>query len=127
MFQAADVKQHTLSGGPDPSRSHIHKNDNGANRLCGAQRVSTKPFHLAGISLECTVSDVVSYCRQRRVVITGCYMIRTRMWGTQSAKIFVSDNCSASIMKVGSWPEFVRCRLWECDPPKRVDEPSLLQ
>ena len=86
--------------------------------LKGAERVRTKPFHLAGISPDCSATDVTAYCRQRNVLGTGCYLIRTGIGGTQSPNIFVNQSSIDTILKENFWPDLVRCRGWERDPPR---------
>ena len=62
--------------------------DSKPSRLYGSARVSSKPLHLSHLGPECNVADVILYCREKRVIVTGCYFIRTRICqcGTQSAK-----------------------------------------
>ena len=43
--------------------------------LHGSRRVSTKPFHVSRIALDCRLEDVVRFCTDRRVIVTGCYFI----------------------------------------------------
>ena len=49
-----------------------------ASRPKGADRVDCTPFHLSNISLTSSVEDVITFCRLKRVTVTGCYAIRTR-------------------------------------------------
>ena len=86
--------------------------------LKGAEKISCKPYHLAGISLDSSAADVASYCEARHVRITGCYLIRSRVWGTVSAKIFVDCGAWSKVLDSGFWPEFIRCRQWKSTPPK---------
>ena len=49
------------------------------------------------------------------------------MWGTQSAKLFVSAEHADLMRDPDSdfWPEHIMCRFWERDPPRRAQfEPS---
>ena len=71
----------------------------------GSRRVSTKPFHVSGIALDCRLEDVVRFCTDCRVIVTGCYFIRTRVWGTQSAKLFVAESSASAVLRDGFWPE----------------------
>ena len=86
-------------------------------RLKGAVRVRCMPFHLSGISLESDADDIVSYCRSKAVVITGCYLIRSRIWGTQSAKIYVDKESKELVLGDSFWPTHLKCRVWEPDAP----------
>ena len=95
----------------------------GGCSLSGAQRVRTSKFHLRGISLDCSAESIISYCRQRKVLVTGCYLIRSTVWGTQSAKLFVSEACSQTILNDGFWPKFVSCRQWLREPPVNSGSP----
>ena len=86
--------------------------------LCGAQRVEVKTFHVAGISLDCSAADVISYCRRKKVLATACNLLRSRIWDTQSAKLYVALSHADLVASSDFWPEFVRCRPWERKPPK---------
>ena len=90
------------------------------SRLYGSDRITTKAFHLSGIGLDCCTGDVVQHCRDRGVVTTGCLFIRTRVWGTQSAKLFVSMQSAAEVTKKDFWPNLIKCREWESSPPRRL-------
>ena len=87
--------------------------------LHGARSVQCCALHLSHISLESKVEDVLTHCRQRRVNVAGCFFIRSRNWGTQSAKIFVADSFVDDVLKEGFWPEMIECRRWESTPPRR--------
>ena len=102
---------------PTPSNNLSGKRVTGNATLRGAQRVSASPFHLAGISLESTAEDIVSYCRTRNVSVTGCYLVRSRVWGTQSAKLFAATSSADKILDSNFWPEHMRCRKWDNYPP----------
>ena len=86
-------------------------------KLYGSKRVTSRAFHLSGIGLDCTPEDVVLHCKQRRVAVTGCVFIRTRLWGTHSAKLYVAENCTVDVVKDGFWPSLIRCRKWDLNPP----------
>ena len=90
-----------------------------SNGLHGASRVACSALHLSHISPESNVEDVLQHCRERRVNVAGCFFIRTRIWGTQSAKILVADCSVAEVLKDGFWPEKIECRRWESTPPRR--------
>ena len=100
--QPADVWEHVSS-----RRSRQRKPGN----LLGAKRVKCTPCHLRVVSLESTAEQIVAYCRE--VLVTGCHFIRTRVWGTQSAKIFVGSDCLESVTASSFWPEFIKFRKWE--------------
>ena len=85
---------------------------------CGAQRVEVKTFHVAGISLDCSAADVISYCRRKKVLATACNLLHSRIWGTQSAKLYVPLSHEDLVASSGFWQGFVRCRPWERKPPK---------
>ena len=112
-----------------PLQSGPHKNHSrgdgsraspaaGLGRLRGAQRVKTAAFHLRGISMDCSADDIVAHCRQWNVTATGCFMLRTRVWGTQLAKLFIAKGETELVMSPDFWPEFICCRPWERDPPR---------
>ena len=85
--------------------------------LKGAVRVHCMPFHLSGISLESDADDIVSYCRSKKVAITGCYLIRSRIWGTQSAKIYIDKESKKNVLDESFWPTHLKCRVWEPKAP----------
>ena len=92
--------------------------------LKGHAKVSCKPYCLAGVSLSCTAADVSAYCLQRDVCITGCYLLHSRVWGTQSAKIFIESSADDKVLRDSFWPEFIRCRPWEKHPPQSNPRPA---
>ncbi len=85
--------------------------------LCGSKRVKTKCYFLSGVSPDCTEEQIRNYCNKRSVQTTGCYILRSRNWGTQSAKLFVANDCSDTVEQTDFWPEFIQCRQWMRDPP----------
>ena len=91
--------------------------DSRPSGLYGSARVSSKPLHLSHLGPDCNVADVVRYCREKRVIVTGCYFIRTRIWGTQSAKVFVDDASLEAVLSEDFWPNLVECRRWTATPP----------
>ena len=90
--------------------------------LQGARRVRTECLFVSGISPDNTADEVIQYCRERSVQVTGCYLLRSKIWGTQSAKLFVSTDHVEEVRDRASefWPEHITCRSWERDPPKRT-------
>ena len=90
----------------------------GRGGLRGAQRVRTKCFFVSGLSPDCTVDEVVDFCRDQSVNIIACYLLRSRAWGTLSAKIFVAEASCEAVVKADFWPEHVRCRRWKRSPPR---------
>ena len=88
-------------------------------------RVACKPFHLSGVSPTSTVEDVVTFCRLKRVNITGCYPVHTRVWGTQSMKVFVERSAEEVILSKDFWPEHVSCRKWLKNPKFGSHGPSV--
>ena len=85
--------------------------------LAGATRKKCSAFHLGGISPHSQAEDVRRYCHDRRVLVTGLYWIHTRVWGTQSAKVYVSEDAADRVLSDGFWPEHIRCRQWQSSPP----------
>ena len=54
--------------------------------LHGAERVSIGVYHLPGIDLDCTVDDVIHYCRKKGI------LKRRALHTTQTAKLYVRDD-----------------------------------
>ena len=50
--------------------------------LLGAEWAKCAPCHLRGLSQESLVGDVVAYCSERKVQVTGCYPVCSRACGT---------------------------------------------
>jgi len=97
-----------------------------AGSLSGAPRLKCKPFHLSFISLESTAEDVRKYCKSRNVLLTGCYSVKTKRWGTQSMKIYADSTVEAKILSDEFWPELVRCRAWTKEPPSTFNRTDLI-
>ena len=85
--------------------------------LKGVQRVFSKLFHLSGLSMDMTENNVIAHCRLKGVMVTGCYTIPTRRWGTKSVKVFIDKAADKAVLAETFWPEFVRCRAWLKEPP----------
>ena len=91
--------------------------------LWGAQKAPVEVYHLSGIDLDCTADDVLTYCREKGVLATACYLLPRRVrHSTQIAKLFAS---SADVQKPEFWPDFVSCRPWLDTPPRRQDVAAL--
>ena len=92
--------------------------------LRGAKSATAKPFHLSGISIECSVRDIVHYCQKQNILVTGCFLLPTRVSHVcKTAKIFVLPQFEKSILSPDFWPEFVNCRVWEATPPRNPKLP----
>ena len=107
------------------SGQHTHvpqKTRTVASPLKGAKRIVCKPFHLSGLDPETAVEDVVTYCKQKGVNTTGCYPLPTRLWGTQTMKIFVDKQSEQVVLASDFWPDLVQCRAWQKLPPSRPAE-----
>ena len=63
------------------------------------------------------------------VTVTGCYFIRTRIWGTQSEKVYVDDSSMETVLRESFWPDLVECRRWETTPPanKRFESSKAME
>ena len=85
--------------------------------LRGAQRVWCLPYYLSGISPDSTVDDIIDYCRRKSVTVTGVYLLRSKAWGTVSAKAFINKLDGEKVLSDGFWPPFMKCRLWRKEPP----------
>lgn len=93
--------------------------------LKGAEKTSIRPYHLSGISLDCTAEDVISFCRNRRVVATGCFILRPRVrHATLSAKIFMDSSTEEQFLNQNFWPSFINCRPWSRLPPTKGNVPE---
>ena len=83
--------------------------------LRGAKAFRTKTYFLSGIEEDCPAEQIPKHCRERGVNTSGGYLLRSRNWGTTSAKLFVVVDCCSIIEQSGFWPEFIECRLWMRD------------
>ena len=93
-------------------------NSNSAAGLTGAARTKYSAFHLGGISLLSQADDILRYCQDRKVLVTGVYWLRTRVWGTQSAKLYLSVDAAERVLSEHFWPQKIRCRAWRSSPPE---------
>ena len=116
--EVSDVFQEVGRNGRPVRGKARRERGSGSSCLKGAVRIHCLPFHLSGISLDSCADDIISYCRKRNVPVTGCYLIRSRVWGTQSAKIYVDKEAKERVVADGFWPTFLRCRIWEAEAPK---------
>ena len=89
--------------------------------LRGVQPSRAVPFHLSGISLDCTPDDVIHYCRARNILVTACFFLPHRVRNVAAtAKIFAQASDSAILASDPNfWPAHTRCRRWEATPPAR--------
>ncbi len=90
-----------------------------ASTLKGSERVRCKPFYVARVSLDSSAEDVINYCQTRGVIATGCYDLPTHVWGTRTMKVFLDAAAETAVLSDDFWPEYVRCRAWSKEPPKR--------
>ena len=95
----------------EQSKRQRHQKSHGSG-LQGAERVMCTPCHLRGLCQESSAADVISCCRERNVHVTGCYLIRTRVWGTQSAKLFINTKSLDSVLAEDFWPDLIKCRKY---------------
>ena len=75
--------------GTSSSSRHRQVRNDGVG-LVGATKLSCALFHVRGISLQSTEEDILLHCRAKGITVTGAYMLRTKIWGAQSAKLFVA-------------------------------------
>ena len=88
--------------------------------LVGATKLTCAPFNVSGISLDSTEEDILLYCHDKGVTVTGVYMLLTRVWGTRSAKLFAVAADGDTIISECFWPTHVMCRPWLPKPPRRA-------
>ena len=99
-------------------KTEVRSRNSAARGLTGAKRAVCKAYHLSNVSPDSSDEDMVAYCRSRGVTVTGCYLIRTRVWGTRSMKVFAESTAETTILHEQFWPEHVCCRLWTTLPPR---------
>lgn len=94
--------------------------------LRGSERVPVQPFHLSGISVDCTPDDVIDHCRGKGITVTGCFFLPSRVWfGTRTAKLFAVSNAKHQLLARPFWPAHVVCRVWEPSPPPQKPAPHV--
>ena len=49
----------------------------------------------------------------------GCYVIRTNVWGTKSAAVFVRSGCLVAVLSDAFWPDLIKCRKSKRSSPSR--------
>ena len=80
-----------------PNRTVLGGDLTSSGTLRGSKRVRTKCYFVSGVIPDSTEEQTRSYCNKRSVQTTGCYLLRSRNWGTQSAKLFVVADCSDAV------------------------------
>ena len=85
--------------------------------LTGATRMKCSAFYLGGLSLNSQADDIRHYCREHGVLLSGVYLIHTRVWGTQSAKLYVATDSAERVLSDNFLPKNIPCRVWESSPP----------
>ena len=109
----------TRSDGPaSDDNSLVARRQPSGCGLRGAQPTQTQPFHLSGISLESSASDMLGYCQKKGITATGCFLLPSRIWhGTRTAKLFAAVSCLETITNVSFWPDHMSCCVWKTDSP----------
>ena len=106
----------------------INRRQSKQSRRTGLRRISARSYSstckafLSGRHILWSgrgAEDIKQYCKSKSVNALGCYLLRSRAWSTQSAKLSVADTSSEQVLVESFWPRLVRCRPWERDPPRR--------
>ena len=87
------------------------------NELKGAVRVRKCVFFVSGIDEGCDVSLLVNYCRNKKVRVSSCRFLRSRIFGIKSARLCVAeaDAAAANMSSAEFWPENISARPWKFD------------
>ena len=90
--------------------------------LKGGKKIARKVVFVGGISINCCAEDLLAYCRQKQVEVTGCRMYSSKkVYGTMWARLTVVDKDESKVLEPDFWPQDVSARRWEFrDPPLTV-------
>ena len=85
-----------------------------SNGLRGARTIRKTVFFLGGISPECSADDITTYCSERGIMVSACRLLESRLFGTKSARLSVSqaDALKENILGESFWPENITIRPW---------------
>ena len=87
------------------------------NELKCAVRVKKCVFFGSGIDEGCDVSLLVNYCRNKKVRVSSCRFLRSRIFGIKSARLCVAeaDAAATNMSSAEFWPENISARPWKFD------------
>ena len=94
--------------------------------LKGATRIKKSVFCISGIDVSCPEDTLVNYCLSRQVRVESCRFLKSKHFGTQSARLVVSaeDAQATNMVNESFWPENITARPWKFPEtvPDRKDE-----
>ena len=87
-------------------------------RLMGVERKArdTWDVYVGNLVDSVTETHVVEYTKRNGVEVRSCYMLKSKIYGTNSARIKVAIQDKDKILDSRFWPENVRVRSWVFKP-----------
>ena len=102
--------------GAQPATPKNQTSSGPMNELKGAVRVRKCVFSVSGIDEGCDVSLLVNYCRNKKVRVSSCRFLRSRIFGIKSARLCVAEaDAAANMSSAEFWPENISARTWKFD------------
>ena len=105
--------------GAQPATPKNQTSSGPMNELKGAVRVIMRKcvFFVSGIDEGCDVCLLVNYCRNKKVRVSSCRFLRSRIFGIRSARLCVveADAAAANMSSAEFWPENISARPWKFD------------
>ena len=110
--------------GAQPATPKNQSSTGPMNELKGAVRVRKCVFFVSGIDEGCDVSLLVNYCRNKKVRVSSCRFLRSKIFGIKSARLCVAeaDAAAANMSSAEFWPENISARPWKFDDPPQSSE-----
>ena len=92
--------------------------------LKGAVPIKRCVLFVGGIDVDCDETALIKFCRSKNVRVSSCRFLRSKLFGTKSARLSVSaeDAEAANILDKDFWPDNITARPWKF-PPK-LDGPD---
>ena len=85
-------------------------------RLRGRDVIKPIFVYVGNLVDSVTETHVVEYTKRNGVEVRSCYMLKSKIYGTNSARIKVAIQDKDKILDSSFWPENVRVRSWVFKP-----------
>ena len=97
--------------------------------LKGAVHVKRCVLFVGGIDIDCDEAALIKYCRSKNVRVSSCRFLKSKLFGTKSARLSVSveDAEAANILDEEFWPDNITARPWKFPPKLGRPDTEILQ
>ena len=84
---------------------------------------------VGGIDIDCDEAALIKYCRSKNVRVSSCRFLKSKLFGTKSARLSVSveDAEAANILDAEFWPDNITARPWKFPPKLGRPDTEILQ